>query len=103
MAGAVILLLILFSRKIRQVLERVSPLRFLRAKRAYSESSLLTDLPSALFDLAETRTGAIIVLAREDNLKEFLHAGQPLMAIPTVALSRAFSMSMPRPTMGRGD
>ncbi len=85
----VILLLILFQSEIRQVLEKVSPLRYLRAKREKSETAVVDELASVVFDLAGTRTGAIIVLAREDRMTEFLHAGQTVQAVPTSALIKS--------------
>ncbi|MBU2549610.1 MAG: diadenylate cyclase, partial [Proteobacteria bacterium] len=85
----VILLLVLFQGEIRQVLERVSPLGYLRAKRSFSEVSVAEVLAGTVFDLAEERTGAIIVISREDNPTEFLTSGQPLQAVPTTALIKS--------------
>jgi len=85
----VILLLILFQAEIRQVLEKVSPLRFLRPKRHYSEADVIDDLARSVFDLAGDRIGAIIVWAREDDPSEFIRAGQPVMALPTSTLIKS--------------
>lgn len=85
----VILLLILFQSEIRQVLEKVSPLRYLQAKKEYSEADVIDGLAAVAFDLAQERTGAILILAREDNPAEFVRAGQPLMAIPTPAIIKS--------------
>jgi len=85
----VILLLILFQAEIRQVLEKVSPLRFLRPRRHYSEADVIDDLARSAFDLARDRIGAIIVWAREDDPAEFIRAGQPVMALPTSALIKS--------------
>jgi diadenylate cyclase len=92
----VILLLILFQTEIRQVLEKVSPLRYLRARRHFFEAAVIDQLVQALFELAEERTGALIVLTREDNPTEFIQAGQPIMALPSPALIKSiFSRQSP--------
>ncbi len=78
----VILLLILFQSEIRQVLERVSPLRYLRARKRSVSGSLSRDIAQAAFDLAASRTGALIVISRESDPSEFLTGGHKIMALP---------------------
>lgn len=85
----VILLLILFQSEIRQVLEKVSPLRYLRSRRHAPRKALAKELASVCFDLARERTGALIVLVRDEDPAEFLHAGQEIMALPEPALVRS--------------
>ncbi|MBW2091299.1 MAG: diadenylate cyclase [Deltaproteobacteria bacterium] len=85
----VILLLILFQSEIRQVLEKVSPLRYLRSRRFFSEAAAVQDVVQVAFDLAREETGAIIVLVREDNPSEFVHSGQPVMGLPGAALLKS--------------
>jgi len=85
----VILLLILFQSEIRQVLEKVSPLRFLRSRRRVSSGALAKDLAEVVFDLAREGTGAIIVLERDNNPSEFLSAGQTIMALPDPVLIKS--------------
>jgi len=84
-----ILLLILFQAEIRQVLEKVSPLRFLRSRRRGFRGTFTKDLAGTLFDLAADGTGALIVLTRDDNPAEFIHAGQKIMALPDTALIKS--------------
>jgi uncharacterized protein (TIGR00159 family) len=84
-----ILLLILFQTEIRQVLERVSPLRFLRSRRRGFRRTFAKDLADTLFDLAADGTGALIVLTRDDNPAEFIQAGQKIMALPDAALIKS--------------
>jgi diadenylate cyclase len=84
-----ILLLILFQSEIRQVLEKVSPLRYLRFKRRMSTGVFVKQLAETVFDLARGGMGAIIVLARDDDLSEFLSAGQKIMALPEPALIKS--------------
>lgn len=84
-----ILLLILFQTEIRQVLEKVSPLRFLRSRRRGFRGAFTKDLADTLFDLAADGTGALIVLTRDDNPAEFIHGGQKIMALPDTALIKS--------------
>jgi len=85
----VILLLILFQSEIRQVLEKVSPLRYLRSRRYFSEAAVVQEIVRVVFDLAREGTGAIIVLVRDDNPAEFIHSGQPVMGLPGAALLKS--------------
>jgi diadenylate cyclase len=85
----IILLLILFQSEIRQVLEKVSPLRYLRSRRRAIRNSFVNDLSHVVFDLAAEQTGALIVLTRDDNPSEFMHGGQTIMALPDPALIKS--------------
>jgi hypothetical protein len=82
-------LLILFQAEIRQVLEKVSFLKYLRPKREFSRLQIIEETVRAAFELADDRIGAIIVLTREDDPAEFLNQGQPVMAVPTAALYKS--------------
>ena len=84
-----ILLLILFQTEIRQVLEKVSPMRYLRSRRRGFKKTFAKELFQALFELAADGTGALIVLVRNDNPSEFIHAGQTIMALPDTALIKS--------------
>jgi uncharacterized protein (TIGR00159 family) len=84
-----ILLLILFQTEIRQVLEKVSPMRYLRSRRRVFKKTFSKELSQLLFELAADRTGALIVLTRNDNPSEFIHAGQAIMALPDPALIKS--------------
>ena len=84
-----ILLLILFQSEIRQVLEKVSPLRYLRSRRRVLRGSFTKDLTRVLFELAAEKTGALIVLTRDDNPSEIIHAGQKIMALPDPMLIKS--------------
>ena len=85
----VILLLILFQSEIRQVLEKVSPLRYLRSRRRAHQNSFANDLSQVAFELAALNTGALIVFTRDDNPSEFIHGGQTIMALPDPALIKS--------------
>jgi uncharacterized protein (TIGR00159 family) len=84
-----ILLLILFQSEIRQVLEKVSPLRYLRSRRRVLRGSFTKDLTQVLFELAAEKTGALIVLTRDDNPSAIIHAGQKIMALPEPMLIKS--------------
>ena len=84
-----ILLLILFQSEIRQVLEKVSPLRFLRSRRQLFGKTFVRELAQVAFDLAAAKTGALIVLKRDDNPAEFIQAGQPIMSLPDPVLIKS--------------
>jgi diadenylate cyclase len=84
-----ILLLILFQSEIRQVLEKVSPLRYLRSRRRGFRGTFTKDLVAVLFDLAGEKTGALVVLTRDDNPSELIHTGQKIMALPDPLLIKS--------------
>ncbi len=84
-----ILLLILFQTEIRQVLEKVSPMRYLRSRRRVFQKTFTKKLSQLLFELAADRTGALIALTRNDNPSEFITAGQAIMALPDPALIKS--------------
>jgi len=84
-----ILLLILFQSEIRQVLEKVSPLRYLRLRKRVSRGTLAKDLAQTAFEMGREHTGALMVITRDDEPAEFLHAGQTIMALPEPALIKS--------------
>jgi diadenylate cyclase len=84
-----ILLLILFQSEIRQVLEKVSPLRYLRSRRRAYGGTFAANLARVVFELAAEKTGALVVLTRDDNPSQLIHAGQKVMAIPDPMLIKS--------------
>ena len=84
-----ILLLILFQSEIRQVLERVSPLQYLRLRRRAYGETFTANLARVVFELAGEKTGALMVLTRDDNPSQLIHAGQKVMAIPDPMLIKS--------------
>ena len=85
----IILLLILFQSEIRQVLERVSSLRRLRPHRRPIEDAFVHELATVSFDLARSKTGALMVLARDHDPSEFLTGGHTIMALPDPILIKS--------------
>lgn len=84
-----ILLLILFQSEIKQVLEKVSLLQYLRSRKRRLSGVFALELAKVVFELAKEKTGALIVLTREDNPAEFIHSGQSVMATPSAALIKS--------------
>ncbi|MGB5746209.1 MAG: diadenylate cyclase [Desulfobacterales bacterium] len=84
-----ILLLILFQSEIRQVLEKVSPLRYLRLRRRAYGGTFTANLVRVVFELAAEKTGALVVLTRDDNPSQLIHTGQKVMAIPDPMLIKS--------------
>ncbi len=91
-----ILLLILFQSEIRQVLEKVSPLRYLKSRKHSFHGAFVKSLIKTVFELAHEKTGALIVLVRNDNPEEFIHSGHAIMALPEPSLIKTiFSRHAP--------
>jgi len=84
-----ILLLILFQSEIRQVLEKVSLLRYLRLRRRAYGGTFTANLARVVFELAAEKTGALVVLTRDDNPSQLIHTGQKVMAIPDPMLIKS--------------
>ncbi len=85
----VILLIILFQREIRQVLERVNPLQTLGIRRLSSTGGWARNLADGVFSLAGGKTGAIIVLERTDGVDDLVTEGHSLEAEPSSELLRS--------------
>jgi len=71
----VILLVILFQKEIRQALERFNPLHTFGLRRAPIPGDWIPGFSSAVFDLARRRVGAIFVIERTDDVREFIMEG----------------------------
>jgi diadenylate cyclase len=82
----VILLIILFQKEIRQVLERVNPLQSLGIRRLSSTGGWAEGLADGVFSLARRRTGALVVLERTDGVDDLVTEGHPLEAEPSPEL-----------------
>jgi len=54
-----------------------------------SPGAIAKELADVAFDLAREKTGALVVLTRDDDPAEFLHAGQTIMALPEPNLIRS--------------
>ena len=79
----VILLIILFQSEIRQVLEKVNPLRFFGLRSGSDSESWVDALSIATFVLAKKKIGALVVLERQDLVDELISGGIELEASPS--------------------
>ena len=82
----VILLIILFQKEIRQVLERVNPLQTLGLHRPRAPGGWVDSVADAAFLLAGAKTGALIVLERIDRVEALVTEGHALEAEPSPEL-----------------
>ena len=82
----IILLIILFQAEIRQVLERVDPLRKIGLRRHSKPAEWIEDFTQAVFSLAERKIGGLAIIERLDKVDEFITAGTGLEGDPTAEL-----------------
>jgi diadenylate cyclase len=82
----VLLLIILFQSEIRQVLERVNPLKAIGFRKFATSGDWIPGFVKAIFSLAAKRIGALIIIRRVDQVKEWITAGQSLEGDPTPEL-----------------
>lgn len=82
----IVLLIILFQPEIRQVLERVNPLRAVGLRRAAKPAAWIIPFAKGCFDLAQTKTGALVIIERADVADEWITDHIDLEADPTPAL-----------------
>lgn len=73
-----ILIIVIFQAEIRQALYRFSLLRNLFGRTESTQRLDLTEIASALFSLAATKTGAIIVFQRDEPVEEYVLHGIPM-------------------------
>jgi diadenylate cyclase len=82
----VILLIVLFQSEIRQALGRVNPLRILGLHGISSSTGWIPPFVEAVFTMAERRIGALLVVERMDDLREWVVACFPVTGPPTPEL-----------------
>ena len=82
----VILLIILFQSEIRQALGRVNPLRFIGFHPMSASAEWIPRFAEAVFSMAERRIGALLVMERMDDLKEWVTACFPVTGPPAPEL-----------------
>lgn len=77
-------LIVLFQNDIRRALAHVGRTPFLRAfSRAENDDESIEEIVTAAQQLAERRTGALIVIEREIGLRNYVESGIPLDAMIT--------------------
>ncbi len=71
----VILLIILFQKEIRQMLERFNPLKTFGMKQGSAADAWIPEFARWAFDAAEKRIGAIIIFERTDRIFDLITKG----------------------------
>ena len=82
----IILLIIVFQAEIRQVLERVDPLRKIGFRRYSKPVEWIEDFTQGVFSLAEGKIGGLAIIERLDKVDEFITAGTTVEGDPTPEL-----------------
>ncbi len=78
-AVLIIVLVIVFQPEIREMLDRASPIRYLRGRRAVdTEPDLVEEVLGAVGELARQRLGALIVFQRRERLGDLVLKGKEL-------------------------
>jgi diadenylate cyclase len=78
----IILLIILFQSEIRQVLERVNPLKAIGFNRISDPGEWIPAFASGIFLLASRRIGAIVIIERTERVEEHITGGRSLNVEP---------------------
>lgn len=82
----IIFLIILFQSEIRQVLERVDPVRAIGLRKHERPAKWIENLTEACFTLAERRIGALIIVEQMERVDELITPGMPLEGNPNPEL-----------------
>lgn len=77
-AVILVVMVVVFQSEIRQVLERMSPLRFFLGQPETMDQMALEEVVRTCFELAQNRVGALLVFQRRDLLEDHLKGGIPL-------------------------
>ena len=78
----VILLIILFQSEIRQVLEKVNPLKAIGFHKAPHPGNWVPSFAKGIFSLASRKIGALVIIERIDLIEEWVTGGRPLNGDP---------------------
>lgn len=82
----IILLIILFQSEIRQVLERVNPLKTLGWHKGAAPAAWIESLTEACFNMARRRIGALVIIERTNRVEEWITDKTYLEGDPTPAV-----------------
>ena len=77
-AVILVIVVVIFQSEIRQVLERMSPVRFFIGRPEALNPLVLEEVVRTVFELAQKRIGALVVFQRRDILEDYLKGGIPL-------------------------
>jgi uncharacterized protein (TIGR00159 family) len=82
----VVMLIILFQSEIRQVLERVNPLKIVGLRAFARPEDWILDFAEGIFSLAGKKIGALIIIERTDTVEELVTGGVQLDGEPSSQL-----------------
>jgi len=74
----IVMLIILFQSEIRQVLERVNPLKVIGLRAFSKGEDWMSDFVEGIFSLARRKIGALIIIERMDQVEELVTGGVQL-------------------------
>jgi len=77
-AVILVIIVVVFQSEIRRALERMSPLRFFLGRPETLDRMTVEEVVRTAFELAQKRTGALIVFKRQEVLEDLIKGGIPL-------------------------
>ena len=77
-AVILVIIVVVFQTEIRRVLKRMSPLRFFLGRPETLDRMTVEEVVRTAFELAQKRTGALIVFKRQEVLEDLIKGGIPL-------------------------
>ena len=78
----VILLIILFQSEIRQVLEKVNPLKSISFHKLPEPGEWTPTFSEGIFHLAARKIGALVIIERFDGVDEWIIGGKKIIGVP---------------------
>ncbi len=84
--AAVLVVIVLFQPELRQILERMSPFRWLKPKAGSQQGDWVSNIVDGVFTLARSKVGALLVLERAERVREWIAGGVLLHAQATAPL-----------------
>jgi uncharacterized protein (TIGR00159 family) len=88
-AIAVLVLVVVFRNEIREALIQTNPVRLFLGRPYEPQTINLAAVAQSAFQLAKTKTGALLVFQNRDRLTEFLREGVPLGGIFTPQIAES--------------
>ncbi len=86
---------IVFQPELRSILEKLGRSKFIKDYRHFSEDKInifIENISRAVFELSNQNIGALIVIARDNNLKDYIETGELIQAKFSPALLKTIFM-----------